>query len=307
MQALTKPVPSDLQIALTAVEEFEEQAVAAKTKETYAWAIRDFRRWAFKHGIDPERPTRPDFMAAWLAQSAKEGLAPASIDIMRAALDRAHTEEGFDPPGKDPLVRRVVAGIRRVKGVAPKAQKNPLLAQDVVNMIRAMPLKDPLRVRDKALLLLGFAGGFRRSELARLTVADIVFSERGAVVTLRKSKTDQEGRGRTVAIRRSKGAIHNQKRETCPVAALEEWLRLKPATPTLFEIGGRMISNIIKKRAAAAGIDPKTVSGHSLRAGFVTQAARDGKSEAVIARTTGHRDVKTLRGYVRHADPFEGT
>lgn len=164
-------------------------------------------------------------------------------------------------------------------------------------------------VRDAALLLVGFSGAFRRSELVGLEIRDVAFTADGLEITLRRSKTDQEGRGRLVALPFSGSP------EMCPVRALRAWLDVASITagPIFREVtryahvedaalSGRSLSRLVKKAAEAAGLDPSVFSGHSLRAGFVTQAKLKRKDEASIMRQTGHRSVAMVRKYDRRAD-----
>jgi len=163
--------------------------------------------------------------------------------------------------------------------------------------------------RDRALLLVGFSGAFRRSELVGLEIRDVAFTTDGVEVTLRRSKTDQEGRGRLVALPYS-GAP-----EVCPVRALRAWLEAAAIVdgPVFREVTrhgrvesapltGRSVSRIVKRSGVSAGLEASSFSGHSLRAGFVTQAKLKRKDEASIMRQTGHRSVAMVRKYDRRAD-----
>ena len=165
-------------------------------------------------------------------------------------------------------------------------------------------------LRDRALLLLGFGGAFRRSELVALDVADIAETKDGLLVTIRRSKTDQEGRSTLVAVVRGKIA--------CPIAALIAWLTaagisdgpvFRPITkggrvrPT--RLTDRSVANIVKYHAARLGLDPTAFSGHSLRAGFLTSAAARGASLFKLADVSRHKSMDTLRGYIRDAEVFK--
>lgn len=292
-----KLVPnSSLNEAQNAAEEYAANGHAHKTKKTYAWALRDFEKWCSQNGIRFVLPFSPEIVAAWIAQSAKEGLACSSIKIMLAAIAKSHREQGFSDPTKDNHVKQVWKGVKREKGVAPKCQKAPLLAEHVALMVRGIKRTDKLKVRDSAILLVGFAAGLRRSELTQIKLNDVSFSERGAIITLRKSKTDQEGLGRAIPVPRA-GV-----EDVCPVTALEKWLLVKPSGERIFPVCVNTIRNVIKRRAKAVGIDPAVVSGHSLRAGMVTSAVRAGKAERAICKITGHRDLVTLRGYIRQGE-----
>jgi integrase len=201
-------------------------------------------------------------------------------------------------------------GIRRVHG-APQRQVAPILVEDLKAMVA--PLEAALRdLRDRALLLVGFAGAFRRSELVAINCTDLEWAPEGLIVTLPRSKTDQEGQGRLVAIPRGSPDLS-------PVEALVVWLRSAGIEEgTVFRaidchgsvygdgLSPDSVARIIKKRAAAVGLDPARFSGHSLRAGLVTSAAAAGVPEWAIKRLTGHRSGAMLHRYVRPVDPFNG-
>ena len=215
-----------------------------------------------------------------------------------AALHQGHIALGVPSNTGDTTIRALLAGIRRSKGTAPKT-KAPLLTEDLRTILNVLP-QDARGVRDRALLLIGFAGGFRRSELVALEIADIAFSVAGLTVTLRRSKTDPEAQGRKIGIPR--GA----QPETCPVRALAAWLALAGIQHgRLFPLSARSVALIVKRRAQAAGLDPALYSGHSLRAGLATSAARNGASERSIMNQTGHRSAAMVRRYIREANLFQ--
>lgn len=197
-------------------------------------------------------------------------------------------------------------GIRRVHGTRQR-QVAPILVDDLRAMVG--PLGADLRdLRDRALLLVGFAGAFRRSELVAISCTDLERVPGGLIVTLSRSKTDQEGRGRDVAIPRGPGDL-------CPMVALDAWLRsagIEEGRVFLaIDCHGNVygdglspesVARIIKKRAAAVGLDPARFSGHSLRAGFVTNAVAAGAPEWAIRRVTGHKSDAVLHCYMRPAE-----
>ena len=201
----------------------------------------------------------------------------------------------------------MLRGIRRTIGTA-KAQKSPATADRVRLMVDGCP--DTLRgKRDRALLALGFAGAFRRSELVALTVGDVTEGPDGFRVVIRHSKTDQEGAGQTIAIPR--GA------RLRPVEAVQAWLAAAGITDgPIFRrvrkndmlgteaLTAASVAQVIKEHAAAAGLDPAAFAGHSLRAGFLTSAAEHGAGVFKMLEVSRHRSVETLRGYVRSADLF---
>ena len=200
-------------------------------------------------------------------------------------------------------------GIRRKKGIAPQG-KAPILLDTLREMVAAMP-DDRRGLQDKAILLVGFAGAFRRSELVGLTVTDVRFVDEGMILHLHRSKTDQEGEGF------SKGLPYGENEATCPVRALRRWLDTANITSgPLFRpidrhgnvgmsaLHAQGVVRAIKRAATLVGLDADDLSGHSLQAGLVTAAAQSGVSERVIMAQTGHKDVRTVRRYIREGSLF---
>ena len=198
-------------------------------------------------------------------------LKPSTISRRLVSIAQFHKAAGYQSPTTDERVRLVNAGIRRVHGIAPK-QVRPVVTEDLRRMVGTCGT-DPAGVRDRALLLIGFAAALRRSELVALDVTDVDHTNDGLVITVRRSKTDQEGAGRKV------GVPYGSNPSTCPVRAWKAWVDEAGITDgPLFRgvdrhgniasscLGDRGVALVIKRRAEAAGIDPDTVSGHSLRA-----------------------------------------
>lgn len=236
--------------------------------------------------------------------------AVATIQRRLASIAKAHDMAGLPNPCRAEVVKATLRGLRRVKGTAQR-QATPLLRDDLFLVLDSMD--DSLRdQRDRALLLLGFAGGFRRSELVALDVADIQAVREGLIVTIRRSKTDQEGAGRRIGIPHGR-TLH------CPVKAVEGWLAragteegpvFRPITRhgalANTRLSGDAVSVLIRERVAAAGIDREGFSGHSLRAGFATSAAQAGVSTLKIRAQTGHASDEMLSRYVRQGELFTG-
>ena len=209
-------------------------------------------------------------------------------------------------PCQSALVKATLQGLRRKHGTAQK-QAKALTREDLFAMLDH--LGDSMKnSRDRALLLLGFAGGFRRSEVVGLDVADIEHVRQGIIITLRHSKTDQEGAGRKI------GIPHGRTRH-CPVAAVTDWLTRSGITEgAIFRpinrhgqlqperLSGDAVSEVIRERLAAAGHDPAGYSGHSLRAGFATSAAQAGASTLKIRAQTGHASDAMLSRYIRDGE-----
>jgi site-specific recombinase XerD len=301
---------------LIALEGFRERAEryadarrAPGTRYCYKRDFAEFTAWCHTHGMVP-LPALASAVAMFITACADRGLSSSSIGRRLAAIAAAHRDVGIesaDLPTRHPVVARVYAGIRREHGVAPVKKDAIVVAQlrDLVAPLRYSP-KD---VRDRAILLVGFAGAFRRSEIVSFNASDVRFVDDGLMLNLRQSKTDQEGAGALVCI------AYGSHLPTCPVRALEAWMELTGAVDDepLFRrvassgrIGSQRLTPqsvaiVVKRHAALAGLDPKTIGGHSLRAGFVTTCALAGMSENKIMRQSRHRSSATLRGYMRPA------
>jgi integrase len=248
-------------------------------------------------------------VASYLAEHAPI-LSVATLVRRVASISKAHAARALPNPTRSELVRATLRGIKRTRGSAQKEAK-PLLKEDLFLVLAAMgnSLKD---VRDRALLLIGFAGGFRRSELVGLDVSDIEHVRQGLVIKLRRSKTDQEGEGRKI------GVPYGRTR-WCPVAALDGWFSaatieggpiFRPVDRNgrvdRSRLSGDAVSTIVKERVAASGLDANGFSGHSLRAGLATSAAQVGVPTSKIRAQTGHASDTMLARYIRSGELFVG-
>jgi integrase len=297
---------------------YEYASLSAATLRAYAQGWTDFEAWATQHRT-PSLPAAPETVGRYLADLADQGRAVATLRRRAAAIARAHDVRGLADPCASAHVRNVLSGIARTFGAAQK--KKDALTLDRLRAV-LFELDDSLQdARDRALILLGFAGAFRRSELAALDVEDLRWETRGIVATLRRSKTDQKGKGREIgipALADGRPTID----ELCPVRALRAWLEASGiANGPLFRtfglprgreaqaltpqrIDARDVARVLQRAAARAGI-AGDFAAHSLRAGFITAAAAAHVSEIDIARVSGHKSADILRGYVRHATVLE--
>jgi integrase len=245
---------------------------------------------------------------AYIADCASH-LKVGSIQRRLNAIAEAHKAVVAETPTHEGLVRNTLKGIRRTLGTAP-AQKVAALTDDVRAMVDSTD-DGMIGARDRALVLLGFAGAFRRSELVARDVGDCAFGRDGLTVTLRRSKTDQTGAGRNV------GVPYGANPDTCPVRTLQTWLELAGITEgPLFRsinrhgriqsarLSGIDVARIVKKLVNRAGLDASKYAGHSLRAGHATSAAIAGASERSIMNQTGHRSVQMVRRYIREGNLF---
>ncbi|HLY20545.1 MAG TPA: site-specific integrase [Bryobacteraceae bacterium] len=289
--------------------EFAAAAKAPSTLRAYQADWQDFWEWCEGHGA-AALPASPGTIALYLTDRAAT-LKVSSLTRRLTTINRAHRAAGQPSPAtmQNAVVSEVWKGIKRTKGTAQRGKK-PLLTPDVRRMVAELP-QDLRGLRDRALLLAGFAGGFRRSELAALRVEDLETSPEGLIVRLGKSKTDQEGQGRRVALPYGSDAA------TCPVRALRGWLeqgdiRAGAVFRAIDRYGvisdqglhADSVAFLVKRSAGRAGLDTLEYAGHSLRAGLATQAAMNGASELAIMKQTGHRSLATVRKYIREGTLF---
>lgn len=271
------------------------------------WAA--FAGWCRALCID-SLPAGEPSLCVYLTHLA-ETHAYASVARAYAAIRVQHEDAG-EALGVLPKVRNVMANIGREKGKAQK-KKKALEYHQLCEAADKLP-GDLRGKRNRAILLFGELFGGRRSEIAALNREDLEFNDQGVIVTLRRGKTDQAGKGRVVAIARRK--TH------CPVAAVEAWIAeawIEEGALFRSVVGGRYadagergdealtgetIARVVKAAAASLGLDPREYAGHSMRRGFVTTAAKQGASLDHIMSTTGHKSVEMVRGYIEDADPF---
>ena len=285
-----------------------DQSLSFATRKAYASDFKIFSAWCAAHALIA-LPAAPETVALFLASQAQAGVAASTLTRRLAAIKCAHEAQGHATPTAHKGVTAALKGIRRAKGIAP-AKKKAATADIVKEMVRHCP-HTLTGKRDRALLLLGFAGAFRRAELVALTVADLVFADDGLRITIRKSKTDQEGAGQVIAI--PLGSLL-----FCPVTALKNWLVIAGIeTGPIFRAVGKgsrvgqaalsdkSVANRVKHYAEKVGLDAADFAAHSLRAGFVTSAAEAGASIFKMAEVSRHRSTDVLAGYVRSANLFK--
>lgn len=282
---------------------------SARTVAAYRSDFDHFSAWTELHGL-ASLPAEATTVAEYLTDLAGS-MKTATISRRVAAISVAHQTSGFESPTRSTTVRAVLTGIRRTHGTAQR-QVNALTIGELRKVLARIDRETITGKRDAAILLVGFALAARRSELVAMNTEDIGRSAEGITVTVRRSKTDQEGRGTTKVMTFGRDA------ETCPILALDEWLAAAsisegPAFRAVNKAGHvgtaalstQSVASVIKSRAGAAGLDSARYSGHSLRAGHITTGAAAGLSERMISNQTGHAPGSTvLRSYVRHASRF---
>lgn len=283
------------------LREYLKQSVSDSTRRALKNDMDHFKAWGGRV------PASPELVASYLTAHA-EKLSIATLRRRLVSITKAHRLGGYESPVQSELVQMTIKGIRRVHG-KPQRRVSPILKDDLIAMVAHAP-DNMIGVRDKALLLIGFAGAFRKSELVALKCNDLEFSKQGLTITIQRSKTDQAGEGRQVAIPYAKGRI-------CPVRALREWIEQLPdQSGAIFRsvtkagkisevhLSARSVSNIIKRYVSSIGLDPENYSGHSLRAGLATSAAMHGISSWKIRAQTGHKSDAMLQRYIREGDLF---
>ncbi len=293
---------------LTDVMAYVAESLAPSTRRAYRTGLADFAAWCDGQRLD-SMPASPETVARYLAAGAKAGRSVSTLGQRLAAIRWAHESQGLESPTAAKGVRATMTGIRRELGVAPK-RKAPATVDRLAGMVAHAKPDTMKGLRDRALLLFGFASAMRRSELVALDLADIEETERGLLVTVKRSKTDQEGKGQQRAI------PFGRSPETCPVKALLSWVTAAGLTSGLVfrsvdrhgnvgsSMSTRAVADVVKAHAKRAGFDPAEFGGHSLRAGFVTSAAERGAAAERIMDHTGHRSVAMVRIYTRRADAF---
>lgn len=290
-----------------ALKELLSSSMADATTRAYASRWRAFVAWCKINEL-PHSPATPQTVALFIADLARDQKTCATIQQTTTAISLIHKLTGAADPTKEELVRRAIKGARRLIGVAPH-KKQPIRVPALETIIYSIDRSISIGQRDTALLLLGFAGAFRRSELVALNVHDlsptIAGNGRPALeVTVRRSKTDPEAKGMIKGIFTANNAM------LCPIQALRSYMtncditegpvfrRIRKSNMVTEErLSDRAVARIVQQRAARAGIE-LDVSGHSLRSGFITAAAEAGRSERSIQNQTGHRSITVLRGYI---------
>jgi site-specific recombinase XerD len=283
-------------------------AKAASTVLAYKADFAAFTAWCEARGLCA-MPASPEAVILHVTAVADAGLSVSSIGRRLAGIAYAHKLAKAPNPTSGEEVKAVLAGIRRTVGAAPRHRKAAATHDLVRRMLDVCPEGTMIGLRDRALLALGFAGAFRRSELVALRVEDLELADDGYRVTIRRSKTDQAGEGHVIPIPRGY--------RLRPVATVQAWQQAAGIVDGLlfravhrgghvrpWGLRGHDAALIVKSRARHAGLDPALFSGHSLRAGFLTSAAEAGASVFKMQAVSRHKSMDVLSGYVRSADLF---
>tara|TARA_B100001057_G_C22803248_1_gene932366 strand:- start:322 stop:1278 length:957 start_codon:yes stop_codon:yes gene_type:complete len=286
---------------------------STNTVRAYKSDFNDFGLFCLKNGFK-SMPTDPKIVSLYLTYLSSKDVKISTIKRRIVSIGVLHKMKGHYLDTKHPILVENFMGIKRIKGVSQKGKK-PLLINDlkqIVDVINKQKEPDLKKLRNKALLLIGFAGGFRRNELISLDLEDIEFVFEGLKINIRKSKTDQFGEGFI------KGIPHFENYLYCPVKNLKNWLNVskikkgpvfvrfsKGSSLTDARLTDQSVALIIKEYLDKAGIDSKNYSGHSLRSGFATSAAEAGAEERSIMAMTGHKSTEMVRRYIKEANIFK--
>lgn len=300
----------DLHRAVEQAKSYVTASVPSSTQRAYRIDWENFSGWCAQQRV-PALPARPETVAAYLASRATT-VRPGTLRRCLAAIAKAHKLAGLASPTTVEPVPATMKGIERTAGVAtnPKA---PATLDAVERLIATCPASTLEGIRNRALLLVGFAGAFRRSELVAIEVADLAWSPEGVVITVRRSKTDQRGQGMAKPIPFVTGRL-------CAATALRAWLTAsgikagavfrgvhRSGSVNADALTAQSVALVLKGACRKAGLDPDQYSGHSLRAGHVTEARSRGVADADTMNVTGHRRVETLNVYDRRGNPFAKT
>ena len=268
---------------------------ANNTLKAYRSDFKDFSTFCNKNGFSP-MPTQPKIISLYITKLSKHSKF-STLKRRIASISVIHKLKGHYLDTKHPIIMENLHGIKRTLGSRQKAKK-PILINDLKLIIKVI---NEDKIRDKALILIGFAGGFRRSELVNIENEDVEFVEEGVKILIKRSKTDQSGEGIIKAI------PYFANKEFCPVTVLKKFMENQPKQENekIFKISDKSVALIIKRYAKKAGLDPSRYAGHSLRSGFATTAAEFGAEERNIMAMTGHKTTQMVRRYIQEGNLFK--
>ncbi len=271
------------------------------TIRAYKSDFKDFSNFCKKNNFKslPADPKIVSFYITHLSSISKV----STLKRRLASISVVHKIKGFYIDIKHPLIIENFMGIQRKLGVFQKSKKPILINElkEIIKTIESTEKNEIKKIRNKALILVGFAGGFRRSELVNIKLDDLEFTKEGLKIFIQRSKTDQSGEGMTKAI------PYFKDKNFCPVVSIKNWIEIiKNKTNSLiFDISDKMVAVLIKKYLQKAGFDNTKYSGHSLRSGFATVAADHGADEKSIMNMTGHKSSTMVRRYIKETNLFK--
>ena len=272
---------------------------ALNTLRAYKADYKDFASFCLRNGFK-SMPSEPKIISLYLTYLSKS-CKFSTLKRRLASISVIHRLSGHYIDTKHPMITENLMGIKRVKGSYQKAKK-PILINELKSIINVIDKdqNEKIRAKNRALILIGFAGGFRRSELVAILFEDIDFVPEGVKIFIKRSKTDQSGEGMT------KGIPYFSNQNYCPVISLKNWLeKSEIKSGKIFDMSDKSVALTIKKYTAIAGLDSNKYSGHSLRSGFATSAAELGAEERSIMAMTGHKTTQMVRRYIQEANLFK--
>jgi len=272
---------------------------ALNTLRAYKADYKDFASFCIKNGFKP-MPSEPKIISLYLTYLSKSSKF-STLKRRLASLSVIHKLSGHYIDIKHPMITENLMGIKRIKGSYQKAKK-PILINDLKLIVDVIDKdkNEENRFKNKALMLIGFSGGFRRSELVAIDYEDLDFVPEGVKIFVKRSKTDQSGEGMT------KGIPYFSNPNYCPVISLKNWLeKLEIKSGKIFDMSDKSVALTIKKYTGLAGLDSDKYSGHSLRSGFATSTAELGAEERSIMAMTGHKTTQMVRRYIQEANLFK--
>ena len=272
---------------------------ASNTLRAYRSDYKDFAGFCFKNGFKP-MPSEPKVLSLYLTYLSKSSKF-STLKRRLASISVIHRISGHYIDVKHPIITENLMGIKRAKGSYQKSKK-PILINELKSIIDVIDQdkNEKNKLRNKALILVGFAGGFRRSELVAIEFEDVEFVSEGIKIFVKRSKTDQSGEGMM------KGLPYFPTQNYCPVVSLKNWFEKSEIKfGKIFDISDKSVALTVKKYTALAGLDSNKYSGHSLRSGFATSAADAGAEERSIMATTGHKTTQMVRRYIQEANLFK--
>jgi len=271
------------------------------TIRAYKSDFKDFSNFCKKNNFKslPADPKIVSFYITHLSSNSKV----STLKRRLASISVIHKVKGFYIDIKHPLIIENLMGIKRKLGVFQKSKKPILINElkEIIKTIETTEKNEIKKIRNKALILIGFAGGFRRSELVNLRLDDLEFTKEGLKIFIQRSKTDQSGEGMTKAI------TYFKDKNFCPVTSIKNWIEIikNKKNSLIFDISDKLVAVLIKKYLQKAGFDNTKYSGHSLRSGFATVAADLGADEKSIMNMTGHKSSSMVRRYIKETNLFK--
>ena len=272
---------------------------ATNTLRAYRSDFKDFSGFCYKNGLK-SMPSEPKVISLYLTHLSKYSKF-STLKRRLASISVIHRLSGHYIDTKHPIITENLMGIKRVKGSHQKA-KQPILINDLKLILNVIDKEknEKKRSKNRALILVGFAGGFRRSELVAILYEDVDFVSEGVKIFVKRSKTDQSGEGMT------KGIPYFSNPDYCPVISLKNWLeKSEIKSGKIFDMSDKSVALTIKKYTAIVGLDSNKYSGHSLRSGFATSTAELGAEERSIMAMTGHKTTQMVRRYIQEANLFK--